>query len=588
MYRLYLILLLNLSASIIYANNRKLLDELDATIEQRNQFVSAKNERINFIKGKITAEKDSTIIMEYINDLFEEYHVFQFDSALVYANKGRNLAIRQHNNYYASLFTIHLAEILAKGGMYSEAINHLDNMTIDDESNDLMFRYHYAYFTTYTYWSDYCNDSMYSEKYRHKASENLDLAMHHANKDNELINFYLGEQQVYVDGDPAKAREFYHNILNTVDEKSRIYAMASFALAGNYRISGNEEKYEEYLIKAALSDLKASTMENLALQSLAILLFEKSDKDIERADHYINVSMADAKYYNNKLRIIEIARFMPQIMNAYQASMKTKNRTLLYLIISISILGIGLLFTAYYIFRQNRKLHSRRKELAAQYMQTTDLNRQLENSYKDQTSLNDQLKDLNERLINTNKRRESLASIYIDLCAKYIDKLNKYQTLVKRKIRANQAQELLQTLSSTRISEEDAAVFLNRFDKAFIELYPTFVNEFNNLLQEGSRLEQKSKNSLTTEIRIFALIRLGVKSTADIAGLLFLSTQTIYNSRSTIKKLAKNKDTFDDDVLRLCTTIGSHEQEKEEQESTNLPHPSATQQADEEHGATEG
>ena len=157
--------------------------------------------------------------------------------------------------------------------------------------------------------------------------------------------------------------------------------------------------------------------------------------------------------------------------------------------------------------------------------------------------------------MDTNKRRESLASIYIDLCAKYIEKLGKYQTLVKRKIKANQAQELLQTISSTRISEEDAATFLNRFDKAFLELYPSFVDDFNALLLEDGRIWLKTPNTLTTELRTFALIRLGVKNTADIAGLLFLSTQTIYNCRSVTKNKAINKDTFDEDVQKLCTVI---------------------------------
>ena len=126
---------------------------------------------------------------------------------------------------------------------------------------------------------------------------------------------------------------------------------------------------------------------------------------------------------------------------------------------------------------------------------------------------------------------------------------------MKRKIKANQAQELLQTISSTRISEEDAATFLNRFDKAFLELYPTFFDEFNALLSENGRIYQKSPTTLTTELRTFALIRLGVKNTADIAGLLFLSNQTIYNCRSVIKNRAINKDTFDDDVQKLCTVI---------------------------------
>jgi cell division protein FtsL len=265
--------------------------------------------------------------------------------------------------------------------------------------------------------------------------------------------------------------------------------------------------------------------------------------------------MEDAKFYNNRLRILEISRNLPQIMNAYQATMEKQNKNLRYSILFISLLVVALFVTVFFIHRQNRKLTSRRRELAENNQQLTSLNRKLAESSQHQTDLNIQLQELNQLLMDTNKHREGLASIYIDLCAKYIDKLNKYQTLVKRKIKANQAQELLQTISSVRISQEDAATFLNRFDKAFLELYPTFVEEFNALLRNDGQLLQKSPHSLTTELRTFALIRLGVNNTADIAGLLFLSNQTIYNCRSTIKNRAIRKETFDDDVMHLCTVI---------------------------------
>jgi hypothetical protein len=265
--------------------------------------------------------------------------------------------------------------------------------------------------------------------------------------------------------------------------------------------------------------------------------------------------MEDAKFYNNRLRILEISRNLPQIMTSYQDVTERQNRHLRYAIGFISLLVIGLLLNSYYIYRQNRKLNVRRYELAESNNQLTDLNAQLAESNQQQADLNNQLQELNQRLVYTNKHREGLASIYIDLCAKYIDKLAKYQTLVKRKIKAHKEQELLQTISSTRISEEDAATFLTRFDKAFLELYPTFVEEFNALLTEDGRIQQKSPHTLTTELRTFALIRLGVKSTADIAGLLFLSNQTIYNCRSVTKNKAINKETFDDDVMHLCTVI---------------------------------
>ena len=555
MLRTWIFFVFLMLSSTLMADNQAILEELDATIAKRDEFILAKENRINKLKLQIQEEHDSATILKTLDDLYNEYYVFKFDSAKAYADKGLALAVAFKDHHYTTLFTIHRSEILAIGGLYSEAKANLEAVDANKLDSNLRFKYHLALSLLYTYWTNYCNDHYYSPLYRAKADSCLIQGFKDINPQDPFYDYYMGEYCVYIKKDSRDARKHYYRVLEKASEASRFYAMSSYALAGNYLDDGNEEKYVEFLAKAAMSDLKCSTMENMALQSLAVRLFQNGEEHIEQAERYINVSMEDAKFYNNRLRILEISRILPQIMTTYQDVTERQNRHLRYSISFISLLVVVLLFTAYFIYRQNRKLNIRRHELAESNNQLTDLNNQLAKSNNQQTDLNDQLQELNQRLVYTNKHRERLASIYIDLCAKYIDKLAKYQTLVKRKIKAHQEQELLQTISSTRISEEDAATFLNSFDKAFLELYPTFVEEFNALLIEDGRILQKSPHTLSTELRTFALIRLGVKSTADIAGLLFLSNQTIYNCRSVTKNKAVNKETFDDDVMRLCTVI---------------------------------
>ena len=555
MLRTWIFFVFLMLSSTLMADNQAILEELDATIAKRDEFILAKENRINKLKLQIQEEHDSATILKTLDDLYNEYYVFKFDSAKAYADKGLALAVAFKDRHYTTLFTIHRSEILAIGGLYSEAKANLEAVDANKLDSNLRFKYHLALSLLYTYWTNYCNDHYYSPLYRAKADSCLIQGFKDINPQDPFYDYYMGEYCVYIKKDSREARKHYYRVLEKASEASRFYAMSSYALAGNYLDDGNEEKYVEFLAKAAMSDLKCSTMENMALQSLAVRLFQNGEEHIEQAERYINVSMEDAKFYNNRLRILEISRILPQIMTTYQDVTERQNRHLRYSISFISLLVVVLLFTAYFIYRQNRKLNIRRHELAESNNQLTDLNNQLAKSNNQQTDLNNQLQKLNQRLVYTNKHRERLASIYIDLCAKYIDKLAKYQTLVKRKIKAHQEQELLQTISSTRISEEDAATFLNSFDKAFLELYPTFVEEFNALLIEDGRILQKSPHTLSTELRTFALIRLGVKSTADIAGLLFLSNQTIYNCRSVTKNKAVNKETFDDDVMRLCTVI---------------------------------
>lgn len=555
MLRTWIFFVFLMLSSPLMADNQAILEELDAAIAKKDEFILAKENRINKLKLQIQEEHDSATILKTLDDLYNEYYVFKFDSAKACADKGLALAVAFKDSHYTTLFTIHRSEILAIGGLYSEARANLEAVDANKLDRNLRFKYHLALFLLYTYWTNYCNDHYYSPLYRAKADSCLIQGFKDINPQDPFYDYYMGEYCVYIKKDSREARKHYYRVLEKASEASRFYAMASNALAGNYLDDGNEEKYVEFLAKAAMSDLKCSTMENMALQSLAVRLFQNGEEHIEQAERYINVSMEDAKFYNNRLRILEISRILPQIMTTYQDVTERQNRHLRYSISFISLLVVVLLFTAYFIYRQNRKLNIRRHELAESNNQLTDLNNQLAKSNNQQTDFNNQLHELNQRLVYTNKHRERLASIYIDLCAKYIDKLAKYQTLVKRKIKAHQEQELLQTISSTRISEEDAATFLNSFDKAFLELYPTFVEEFNALLTEDGRILQKSPHTLSTELRTFALIRLGVKSTADIAGLLFLSNQTIYNCRSVTKNKAVNKETFDDDVMRLCTVI---------------------------------
>ena len=166
--------------------------------------------------------------------------------------------------------------------------------------------------------------------------------------------------------------------------------------------------------------------------------------------------------------------------------------------------------------------------------------------------LNSKLANLNERLLSTNRYRENLAAIYIHLCSKYIEKLKAQRTLVLRKLKTRQFDDLLQRLQSDRISNEETSHFLNNFDHASLELYPTFREEFSELLLPEYRTKNRDVASLTTTERIAALCRLGVNDTSETANLLFASTQSIYNRKSELRNKALNKETLWDDIKGLC------------------------------------
>lgn len=546
LYILFLLLPTTLSAG---SKTQQLRQKLDNLLEQRNALIDNKNKDINRLKKNLTTSENTLKRLQTYDQLFEEYYVFQFDSAMTYLNKGIKLAKETQNTYYYNSNTISKAELLSIGGLYNEAIHEIEQVdtTVLDKAQH--FEYYFSLFRIHTYWADFCNDKTYTPIHRLKAQEYLKKAMPFCDETDKTYEYYLGEYAVFVLNNPQTARSHYIKAIKQLPQNSRFYAMSCFALSGSYGNEGNTEKQEEFLLLSSIADIENCTMENFALQNLAMYIFEHNKDELDLAQQYIQTALEDAHFYNNRLRIIEISSKLPVIVSSYQQTLNQRNKVQMTAIIVISLLLLFLLSAVFYIVKQTKRLSLQQQELQKNNNQLSELNRQ-------QKELNTQLHGLNALLVDTNRKRERLAKLYIDLCAKYIARLKKQQTLVKRKIKANQTTELLSQLSSERLSEEDAATFLSRFDKAFLDLYPDFTEELNSLLLPEGQIQNKNTDELTTEQRIMALIRLGVKESAEIADLLFYSPQTIYNYRSVLKGKAINKETFEEEVMKLCRVIG--------------------------------
>ena len=546
LYILFLLLPTTLSAG---SKTQQLRQKLDNLLEQRNTLIDNKNKDINRLKKNLTTSENTLKRLQTYEQLFEEYYVYQFDSAMTYLNKGIKLAKETQNTYYYNSNTISKAELLSIGGLYSEAIHEIEQVDTTRLDKAQHFEYYFSLFRIHTYWADFCNDKTYTPTHRLKAQEYLKKAMPFCDETAKTYEYYLGEYAVFVLNNPQAARAHYVKAIKQLPQNSRFYAMSCFALSGSYGNEGNTEKQEEFLLLSSIADIENCTMENFALQNLAMYIFEHNKDELDLAQQYIQTALEDAHFYNNRLRIIEISSKLPVIVSSYQQTLNQRNKVQMTAIIVISLLLLFLLSAVFYIVKQTKRLSLQQQELQKNNNQLSELNRQ-------QKELNTQLHDLNALLVDTNRKRERLAKLYIDLCAKYIARLKKQQTLVKRKIKANQITELLSQLSSERLSEEDAATFLSRFDKAFLDLYPDFTEELNSLLLPEGQIQNKSTDELTTEQRIMALIRLGVKESAEIADLLFYSPQTIYNYRSVLKGKAINKETFEEEVMKLCRVIG--------------------------------
>lgn len=284
-----------------------------------------------------------------------------------------------------------------------------------------------------------------------------------------------------------------------------------------------------YLAQTALIDLNASVREYAALQKLARLVYQQGDP--ERAYNYVSCSMKDAVACNARLRFLEVTEFYPIIDKAYSDKKAQEKRLERILTLSITGLAVCLILLAFYLYHGLRKLSLMRKNLSKS---------------------NKELVALNQQLQQTGKIKEVYIARYLDRCVSYLDKLEQYRRSLEKLAMASRIEDLFKAIRSTDFLREERKNFYNEFDKSFLELFPNFIHDFNNLLNEDGKIEPKPGEILNTELRIFALIRLGVTDANRIAHFFGYSLATVYNYRSKIRNKAKgDKDNFEQEVMSL-------------------------------------
>lgn len=529
------LLLFMIGVSSVFASDdtRKLYDELDALLLRRDEFCRAKEARIDSIKNLKDEMNSYSGLFGLYNDVFLEYYTYRSDSAFYYLSFAEKMAVRTSVEKYIDMCKINRSLLLATTGYFSQSLEVLNEIERDRLDPSLMFDYYSAYEWVYSVWSEYSADDTFAVDFRNKEMLYNDSILQVLEPTSKEFMYWSGELNARK-GNQYEAQKFYEKALEGLRVDTRLYACVTCGLAFAYKKQGNMKDYEKSLIMSAISDITCPLKENLSMQELAMFLYQSPEPDLVRANKYINYSMEDAMFYNNRLRMLEIAKKFPPIVNTYQNKWIDKNRILVRSIYFISFLGGLLVIAMLYIFRQLKLLRAQRSIV---------------------TDMNMQLKELNSELLKTNCTREEYVSLFIELCAAYIDKLNKYQDLVKRKVKAKQVDDLLKIANSSKMSDSDARQFFVNFDTAFLTLYPNFVSEFNMLLREGEEIAPTKGEILNTELRIYALVRLGIKDSSRIATLLFYSPQTIYNYRTMVKNKARNREEFEEQVKKVCTIV---------------------------------
>ena len=322
----------------------------------------------------------------------------------------------------------------------------------------------------------------------------------------------------------------------------RMYSIITSTMSFHYSQMGDKDKQMQYLIKSAESDLEGCIRENTSLRAIADRLFDEGD--IDRAYRYMRVAVDDANFYGTRLRNIQSSRIVPKILNAYQTKQERNHRNMMWLLGIISLIALLLVvgvIAIYQLLKRYRRLNEQKKAINEQLRQ---VNAQLGDTVE-------QLHETNGLLREREKIKEEYIARFLTLSSRFIDRGEEQRKALYRLYRDRKTEELARELKSTHSGNENAQLFYENFDNAFLNIYPTFVDEVNKLLQEDGKIEVKQGKRLTTESRVLALIRIGITDNQSIANILRASLTTIYTYRSKLKARALKKDDFEAQVKAI-------------------------------------
>lgn len=509
--------------------NEKLLISLDQKIKEKKQYEDQKKRNIQALKKELVNQKNNDSINYAVNDrIAEEYLGYQCDSAFVYIDRNKALAIKANNSYWLHRTLLQRSVLLSTIGLFVESKEILDQINPETMPPNLNFEYNSAYECLYGNLYDYNGgDNYYGKLYKNKLVNYYEYA-YRSLKPTDPFYYLFRSHLNRINNHWKESNANIDDFLKTTQPGTRLYAIGSFCKAVIEAKLGNVDSQERCLIISAISDIESSTKENRSMQDLANILYTKGDT--ERAYKYIQSALEDANFYNARFRSIQISKVQPIIEETYLHTINQQNQKLLWSVFAISVLVAGLGAAMYFVYKQLQTITKSRNEFA---------------------QTNHQLKVVNSRLDEANHIKEEYIAFFINQCSTYIEKFDRYKKLISRRLSVGQMDKVLDMVNNKNSNEMDLDELYQNFDRAFLRIYPNFVQEINKLIKPDAQYQIKS-GTLNTELRIFALIRLGINDTNQISEFLRYSLRTIYNYRSRVKaKSVIENDDFEAKIMQI-------------------------------------
>ena len=514
------------------------LEDLDKVVANQQIYTNARLRMLDSLKSDLRKADDLHKKYAIEKELFAGYQSFVVDSALLYAQKKLSLAQRLNDAEELSYSYLDVASMLIKGGNYKEANEVLQRLNVRNASSNLRNYYYTVNQDLYTTLQTVSLTANERKLYNEKSSLYKD----------SILSLKL-DPSVWVVTDRMMDKHLYKDALQillkeypTLSVDDRRMAYVAYSISDIYRLMGNREKEKQYLIVSAIADIKSAVKEYISLRRLATLLYE--DGDIERSYLYMKRALEDAIYCNARLRVIEVSDIMPIINKAYEDKTQREKHVTLLALVSISVLSLMLIGLVFLLRRQMKKLSITQRALRDKNAELYKLNDVL-------SKTNDALSESNDSLSEASRIKDMYIAQFMTECSTYIDKMELYRKQLRKVATTGSKTELLDLLKSPTFIEKEVDAFFATFDATFLSLFPNFVHDFTQLLLPESQVVNKKDKRLNTELRICALIRLGISDNERLAAFLRCSKATIYSYRSRTRLKSLQPDLFEEQLMNL-------------------------------------
>ncbi|MCX6183178.1 MAG: DUF6377 domain-containing protein [Bacteroidetes bacterium] len=487
--------------------------KLDTLLEQKQTFIQQKQKRIALLNQQLKdSEHKKEIQFQYqtCSTLFEEYKSFQYDSAYKYTDRMLVLAYKLNDAAKINTAKSNVSFLLLSAGMFKEALDTLTTINALALPVPERINFYKVFARTYFDLSDFFQNQQYNRAYNSAGDEHLKKALALLKTGEKEYLFIKGWQYMRVRNIELAIKTF-EKLLLYYTLSDHEYAIVTSSLSFMFMLDGNVAKHEEFLVKAAMADIRASVTETVALRNIAEILY--NEEQFERSYRYIKIANDDAYAYGAKFRQVQIAHLLPMIEAANMIEVESKQRNLIMVALVASLISVLIFILYFIVYRNNIKLKLAKASIVESHQR---------------------LQELNNVLLDANKIKEEYIGHFFKTISEYIDKLDKLKNSIDRKItqkRTDQIQDIIKQINLKAEREE----LYGSFDQIFLKIFPDFVTKFNTFINENEKYVLEENAPLPPELRIFALIRLGISDNEKIAQFLGYSINTIYTYKTRLK-----------------------------------------------------